>query len=67
VLDVDPEIASVTAFEDGMVRGLVNERVFVRVTLRYALVALRRVQNRPAFEVALEDGSVSALNPEFVR
>ncbi len=67
MLDVDPEIASVTAFEDGMVRGLVNERVFVRVTLRYALVALRRVQNRPAFEVALEDGSVSALNPEFVR
>jgi hypothetical protein len=67
VFDVDPEIARVTAFDEGMVRGLVRESVFVNVILRKVLVALRSVQKRPPSDVAVEAGSVTALNPEFVR
>ena len=65
-MDETPEMASVVAFAGGIVSGLVRDRVFVSVMLRYDAVAFRRVQNRPASEVAVEEGSVTALNPELV-
>lgn len=67
VLEETPEIAKVVAFAGGITSGLVNDNVFVTVMLRYPLVAFRSVQNRPPSDVAVEAGSVIALNPEFVR
>jgi hypothetical protein len=67
VLEETPETASVVALEGGITRGLANVRVFVRVMLKCVFVAFRSVQNDPAFDVAVDAGSVTALNPEFVR
>lgn len=67
VFEETPEIASVVALEGGITRGLDNVSVFVRVMLRYALVAFRSVQKYPALDVAVEAGSVSVLNPALVK
>lgn len=66
MFEVTPETASVVAFDGGITKGLDNESVFVSVMLRYVFVALRSVQKFPAFDVAVVDGSVTELNPEFV-
>jgi hypothetical protein len=67
VLDVAPEIASVCVLLEGMMSGLVKLSVFVRVIEMDVFVAFRRAQKFPPADVGVDEGSVTALNPEFVR
>lgn len=67
VFDVAPEIASVCVLLEGMMSGLVKLSVFVRVIERVVDVALRRAQKFPPAVVTVDEGSATALNPEFVR
>jgi hypothetical protein len=66
VLEVTPEIVSVEEFPEGMTNGLVRDSVFVSVMDRFPAVALRSNQKFPPAEVAVDEGSVTALNPELV-
>ncbi len=66
MFEVTPEITSVVEFADGMTSGLVRDNVFVSVMLRLVVVALRRDQRLPPAEVAVDAGSVTALNAELV-
>jgi hypothetical protein len=67
VFEVAPETVSVWELAGGITRGLVKDNVLVSVILRDEVVAFRSVQNAPPSAIAVEDGSVSALKPEFVR
>jgi hypothetical protein len=67
VFEVTLLTTSVWEFAGGITRGLVRDRVLVSVILRDEFVALRSVQNDPPSAIAVEDGRVSALNPELVR
>jgi hypothetical protein len=67
VFDVAAEIASVCVLLEGMMSGLVKFSVFVRVIDSVVFVALRRAQKFPPAVVSVDDGSATALNPEFVR
>ncbi len=65
-MEVTPEIVSVEEFPEGMTNGLVRDSVFVSVMARFPVVALRSNQKFPPAEVAVDEGSVTALNPELV-
>jgi hypothetical protein len=67
VLEVTPEMVSVVEFPEGMTNGLVRDSVFVSVMARLPAVALRSNQKFPPADVAVDAGSVTALNPELVR
>ena len=58
-------MTSVMLFVGGMINGLVNDNVFVKVILIVVGVAFLKHQNLPPLAVAVEDGSVNALNPVF--
>ena len=66
-MEVTPEMVSVVEFPEGMTNGLVRDSVFVSVMARFPAVALRNNQKFPPAEVAVDEGSVTALNPELVR
>jgi hypothetical protein len=65
-LEVTPEMVSVVEFPEGMTNGLVRDSVFVSVMARFPAVALRSNQKFPPADVAVDEGSVTALNPELV-
>ena len=67
MLEVTPEMVSVVEFPEGITSGLVRDNVFVSVMDRFPAVALRSDQKFPPAEVAVDEGSVTALNPELVR
>lgn len=67
MLEVTPETAIVNEFAGAIVTGLVKFKLLVKVILKCELLALRRTQYLPASEVAVEDGKVTALNPELVK
>ena len=66
MFEVRAEITSVLEFAEGMTSGLVRDRVFVSVMLRFVVVAFRRDQRLPPAVVAVDEGSVIALNAELV-
>jgi hypothetical protein len=66
VFEVRAEITSVVEFAEGMTSGLTRVNVFVNVILKFVVVALRRDHRFPPAVVAVDEGSVIALNAEFV-
>ena len=67
MFEAEPETTRVDALRGGITSGLDSVSVFVRVILKYEFVAFRKFQKAPALDVAVVAGSVTALNPEFVR
>jgi hypothetical protein len=66
VFELAPEITNDTEFDGGIAKGLVKFKLLVRVILNVLALALRNVQNLPAFDVAVL-GKDNALKPAFVK